>query len=204
MSAVAIIPARGGSRRIPGKNKRLFHGKPIIAYSIETAKKSRLFGDVFVSTDDQEIAEIATRHGATPLLRPIEFCEDEIGTQEVMKYVLSTQIPHEIDHACCIYPTAPMMTIEDLWFANDILRASANTRYAVSVGAWLSDAGQFYFGRASAFIAEKPLLGPHTALIPIPLERVQDINTEDDWSRAEKMFESFIVNESFIKIGSAL
>jgi len=109
---IAIIPARGGSKRIPRKNIRLFLGKPIIAYSIEAALKSGLFETVMVSTDDDEIAEIAKKYGASiPFLRSPETSNDLAGTFEVIREVLSNygKMSISFDKVCCIYPCAPFV-----------------------------------------------------------------------------------------------
>ncbi len=113
MTSVAIIPARGGSKRIPRKNIRPFLGKPIIAYSIETAMRSRLFGEVMVSTDDEEIAAIARQYGAAiPFLRSPHAASDHAGTVEVLLEVLTEYQTRGLvfEHGCCIYPTAPFVT----------------------------------------------------------------------------------------------
>ncbi|QMW00696.1 pseudaminic acid cytidylyltransferase [Spirosoma foliorum] len=113
MSNLAIIPARGGSKRIPRKNIRPFLGKPIIAYVIDTALQSGLFSDVMVSTDDEEIAAIARQYGASiPFLRTTETAGDFATTAEVLSEVLSQyeQQGKRFDYACCLYPTAPFVT----------------------------------------------------------------------------------------------
>lgn len=113
MSSLAIIPARGGSKRIPRKNIRNFLGKPIIAYSIEAALGSGLFDDVMVSTDDEEIALIAKQYGATvPFLRSKVASDDFATTAQVLEEVLENYSKEDIrfDYACCIYPTAPFIT----------------------------------------------------------------------------------------------
>lgn len=113
MSNVAIIPARGGSKRIPRKNSRHFLGKPIIAYVIEAAIKSGLFSDVMVSTDDSTIAEIARTYGATiPFLRQPETSGDFATTADVLLEVLSQYKEQKqvFDYGCCLYPTAPFVT----------------------------------------------------------------------------------------------
>jgi pseudaminic acid cytidylyltransferase len=114
---VAIIPARGGSKRIPRKNIQDFHGKPIIAYAIENALSSELFDEVFVSTDDQEIADIAVSLGAkVPLLRSKKNADDFASTSEVLieviEYYNKNQTP--ISLACCLYPTSPLINSSDL------------------------------------------------------------------------------------------
>ena len=188
MTAIAIIPARAGSVRIQGKNKRPFHGKPIIQYSIEAARASKLFAHVFVSTDDPEIIEIAKASGAIPLVR-LSLVDSKSGTQEVMGHVLRTQTDAwKPQFACCIYPTAPMMTAGDLirgWNRMCVPR----TVYTMSVGTDpLHDPGQWYFGLADAFRDGLPLIDINTGMVPIPAARCCDINTEADWTRAEQMY----------------
>lgn len=113
MSNVTIIPARGGSKRIPGKNIRPFLGRPILAYAIETAQKSGLFDEVMVSTDDAEIADVARQYGASvPFLRTPETANDFATTGEVLQEVLGhyEQQGQIFDYVCCLYPTAPFVT----------------------------------------------------------------------------------------------
>ncbi len=113
MSNLAIIPARGGSKRIPHKNIRPFLGKSIIAYAIEAALKSGLFSDVMVSTDDFEIADIARQYGASvPFMRQPETADDFSTTADVLLEVLGQyeQRGQVFEYACCLYPTAPFVT----------------------------------------------------------------------------------------------
>lgn len=114
---IAIIPARGGSKRIPNKNIKLFFGKPIIAYPIETALKCGLFNRVLVTTDSDEIAKIARLHGAdVPFKRSPELSDDLVGNDLVLLHALKwleKQNEH-YDYACCIYPTAPFINAKDL------------------------------------------------------------------------------------------
>jgi len=124
MANVAIITARGGSKRIPRKNIKMFRGKPIIAYSIETALSSGLFDYVMVSTDDQEIAEVAKNYGAiVPFTRSPETANDYAGTSEVILEVLNDlkSLGKQFDLACCIYPTAPFITKQTLEESLNIL-----------------------------------------------------------------------------------
>lgn len=117
MKNIAIIPARGGSKRIPRKNIKHFLGKPIIAYSIEAALSSKLFDEVMVSTDDEEIAEIAMKYGAkVPFLRTKENSNDFATTADVIIEVLNTYVSTGVsfDNICCIYPTAPLISIDSL------------------------------------------------------------------------------------------
>lgn len=188
MGAVAVIPARGGSTRIPRKNIRLFHGKPIIAYSIETAQKTGMFDQIIVSTDDAEIAVIATQYGALALFRSPEMSTNEVGTQEVMQYVLRSFCPGRQGAACCIYATAPLMCVEDLHRGYELLRSHKSAPFAFSVGTNpLQDAGQFYWGWSQAFIRGDDLYA-NAAMVPISEDRVCDINVEEDWLRAEQMY----------------
>lgn len=125
MRKLAIIPARGGSKRIPRKNIKSFLGKPIIAYSIEAALKSGLFDTVMVSTDDSEIAEVAKEYGAeVPFLRSEENADDFATTADViLEVVQEYEANGEIfEFACCIYPTAPLLSVETLKDGWDLLR----------------------------------------------------------------------------------
>jgi len=114
---IAIIPARGGSKRIPRKNIKDFFGKPIIAYSIEAAVKSNLFEEIMVSTDDKEIAEIAVRYGAkVPFFRGEQTADDHAGLSEVVLEVLQAYEKNgrSFDQVCCLLATAPFVTDKDL------------------------------------------------------------------------------------------
>ncbi|MBR1277654.1 pseudaminic acid cytidylyltransferase [Bradyrhizobium sp. AUGA SZCCT0283] len=109
---IAVIPARGGSKRIPRKNIRTFCGKPIIAYSIAAAQQTGLFDQVVVSTDDEEIAAVAREFGATtPFIRPKEIADDFTGTNAVVKHAVAwfNAQSNNVTHACCLYATAPLV-----------------------------------------------------------------------------------------------
>jgi N-acylneuraminate cytidylyltransferase len=124
MNNLCIIPARGGSKRIPRKNIKEFIGKPIIAYSIEVAIKSKLFLEVMVSTDDEEIAEIAKQYGAkVPFKRSAKNSNDQATTPDVMNEVLGNYKKEGklFSLACCIYPTAPLISIQRLKEAYELL-----------------------------------------------------------------------------------
>lgn len=185
---VAIIPARGGSVRVPRKNIRTFHGKPIIGYSIEAAHACGLFDRVVVSTDDVEIGQVANSFGADALLRPDGW--NDVGTQEVAARVLE-QIGapgNYPTHACVIYATSPMLAPEYLHAGWAELRGS-NAVFAFAVGTEpLRDAGMFYWGESWAFLKRVPLISPRTVMVPMPERRVCDIDTESDWRRAESMY----------------
>lgn len=127
MHNIAIITARGGSKRIPRKNIKPFLGKPIIAYSIEAAVASGLFDEVMVSTDDEEIAQIAKQYGAkVPFMRSEKTSNDFATTNDVLLEVLSEyeKRGEAFDAACCLYPTAPFVTAEKLRQAMEKLLAS--------------------------------------------------------------------------------
>jgi pseudaminic acid cytidylyltransferase len=127
MRNLAIIPARGGSKRIPRKNIKDFLGAPIISYSIKAALQSGLFEEVMVSTDDKEISKIAVKYGAmVPFYRSAETSSDFAGTLEVILEVVSdyvNQFNKEFDLICCIYPTAPLIQAQHLKNGLDLLLA---------------------------------------------------------------------------------
>lgn len=196
MKAAAIIPARGGSRRIPGKNVKEFHGRPIIEYSIETAQRSGLFkAGIWVSTEDPAIAKVAWGMQAHVHARQKPLAQDEVGTQEVARSAALElfgpgllQAPQP-DAICVIYPCAPLMCTGDL---HDGLQAlqEAEAPYAYSVGPDGQDAGQWYWELTSALLAGVPLEHPRTKKVQIPAARVCDINTFEDWERAHYLYQA--------------
>lgn len=132
---IAVIPARGGSKRIPRKNIKPFCGKPMIAWSIEAAKSSGLFKHVIVSTDDAEIAEVARQWGAeVPFMRPEELSNDYAGTTPVIAHATQWALDSglELNAVCCVYATAPLIQIDDLKRGLESLE-SGNWNYAFSV-----------------------------------------------------------------------
>ncbi|MBL0687311.1 MAG: pseudaminic acid cytidylyltransferase [Sulfurospirillum sp.] len=135
-NAIAIIPARGGSKRIPRKNIKDFFGKPLIAYSIEVAFASNLFEKVIVSTDDEEIAKIAREHGAeVPLMRPPELSNDFIGTQDVVNHTINFLESRGEYYAyiCTIYPTAPLLQKKYLIKGyNDLKNSDAHQSFSAT------------------------------------------------------------------------
>jgi len=221
---VAVIPARGGSKRIPRKNIKKFNGKPIIAYSIEAALKSNCFNQVVVSTDDAEIAEIAKKYGANvPFIRPAELSDDYAGTTSVVKHAVEQleKGKNFIDNVCCLYPTAPFIqpkiiakAFQQLQisksdycfsatnFASPVQRAFQITRdnkvsmaypeyfdtRSQDLEEFYHDAGQFYWGKAKAFKSELPIFSEVATLFILPRYLVQDIDTKNDWLRAEAMY----------------
>ena len=218
---IAIIPARGGSKRIPRKNIMHFNGKPMIAWSIEAAKSSGLFERIIVSTDDTEIAEVSKQCGAeVPFTRPAELSNDFAATTEVIAHAAQWTVDQGLDleSVCCIYATAPFVQVEDIkrgcealdsgdWdyaftvtdFAAPIFRSFKQTEqgglemfFPEHFGARsqdlpvaLHDAGQFYWGRPEAWIQGKRIFDHRSKPILIPRWRVQDIDTLEDWDRAE-------------------
>lgn len=221
---LAVIPARGGSKRIPRKNIKLFNGKPMIAWSIEAAKSSGLFERIIVSTDDVEIAEVAKQWGAeVPFMRPEDLSNDHAGTTPVIAHASQWAIGQglDIEAVCCIYATAPFVQVDDLkrgwealnsgdWdyaftvtdFAAPIFRAFRETEAggiemfypehfatrSQDLPVALHDAGQFYWGRPAAWIEGKRIFDQRSKPVVIPRWRVQDIDTAEDWMRAEIMF----------------
>ena len=223
---LAIIPARGGSKRIPRKNIKTFCGKPMIAWSIAAAQQSGCFDRIVVSTDDAEIAQVAKAHGAeAPFVRPPELSDDHTGTIPVIAHAIAWQNTHgqAVSQACCIYATAPFVQSKDLERGLLTLQSSGAdyafsvTSYAFPIQrairitpeqrvsmfqpehfgtrsqdleeAW-HDAGQFYWGKAGAWLLGKPLFSQDAAPVPLPRHRVQDIDTPEDWQRAEWLFQA--------------
>lgn len=221
MSNVAIIPARGGSKRIPRKNLLPFDGVPMIVRSIRTAVDSGLFDQVVVSTDDAEIADVARVHGAqVPFLRPVDLADDFTGTAAVIVHALE-QMP-SFDFACCIYATAPLLQVRYLREGLELLERHADKSFAFSVcdfgfpvqraltldeqGALralypefrntrsqdlpkaFQDAGQFYWGRREAWLRGEVLYSPASLPVILPRHLVQDIDTAEDWKRAEYLY----------------
>ncbi len=130
MKAVCIIPARGGSKRIPHKNIKDFCGKPIIAYSITNALKSRIFDEVIVSTDDEQIAKIACDYGAkAPFVRPKELSDDFCGTLPVISHAIKNLEIPEYSVVCCLYPTAPLIDSSHILQAFSVLKENQKAHY---------------------------------------------------------------------------
>ena len=132
MRNIALIPARGGSKRIPRKNIKLFHNKPMIAWSIEAAKNSNCFDDIYVSTDDKEIASIAKKYGAKiPFLRDKELADDLTSTQAVVKNTIEkfTKEKKFFDYICCIYAASPFIVSSDIKKALNLILKSKQETY---------------------------------------------------------------------------
>jgi pseudaminic acid cytidylyltransferase len=227
---LAVIPARGGSKRIPRKNIKLFGGKPMIAWSIEAAIQSGCFDRIIVSTDDAEIAAVAKEHGAdVPFTRPINLSDDHTGTIPVIAHAIDwqNQYGQTATQVCCIYATAPFVQAAELQRGLNVLLSTGadyafsltsyafpiqrairitagqriemfqpehfNTRSQDLPEAW-HDAGQFYWGHAQAWLSGKPLFTPDAAPVFLPRHRVQDIDSAEDWDRAEWLFKAMTRN----------
>lgn len=223
---IAIIPARGGSKRIPRKNIREFAGKPMIAHAISAARQSGLFEHVIVTTDDAEIARIAVEWGSeTPFTRPAELADDHTPTVPVIAHAITAcqALGWKIDYVCCIYPGVPFIQIDDLKRALELLQSS-QAAYSFPITEFPSaiqralrrlpdgrmqpfypeyeltrtqdleaayhDAGQFYWGKPDAWLTNNRIHRSGVGL-PIPNWRVVDIDTPDDWERAESLYAAF-------------
>ncbi len=135
MHNIALIPARGGSKRIPRKNIRQFLGRPMISYPIQCLKQCDVIDRVIVSTDDEEIAEIALKEGAeVPFLRPKALSDDHVGTMRVIRHAIEWLSEHETrpDHVCCVYATTPLIEERYIRQGFDLLQTT-DAKFAVSV-----------------------------------------------------------------------
>ena len=222
---IAVIPARGGSKRFPRKNLRLFRGKPMIVHSIDLAISSGLFDRIVVSTDDEEIARVAeSRAAEVPFIREAALSDDHATTTAVVADAIVRLSPTSpgMDAVCCIYPTAPLLRVADLRAGLDVLMSGtwayvfSATRFDAPVHrafelsgsgavrmlfpkhfntrtqdlpAVYHDAAQFYWGRPAAWIDQLRLFAEHSTAVLIPQSRVQDVDTEEDWARLERIAE---------------
>lgn len=229
---LAIIPARGGSKRIPRKNIKSFCGKPMIAWSIEAALESACVDQVIVSTDDPEIADVARQCGAAvPFMRPADLSDDLTGTIPVIRHAIEwfNARNRKVELACCLYATAPFVRAEDIRRGLEVLEgndcdyAFAVTSYAFPIQRAIRltsqgrvemfypehfntrsqdleeafhDAGQFYWGRANAWLQGRMIFSPNSMPVILPRYRVQDIDTPEDWLRAEWLFKAMQAQES--------
>lgn len=225
---IAIIPARGGSKRIPRKNIKPFCGKPMIGYTIEAAEKSRCFDLILVSTDDPEIATVAKKYGAdVPFLRPKELADDHTGTTPVIAHALdwANRNAGDVEFACCLYATAPFIQPNTIAHGLSLLgKHGANFAFTATSYAFpiqrafqindanriemvneefyqvrsqdlkttFHDAGQFYWGRAAAWLKQMQIFCDTSVPIVLPRHLVQDIDTDEDWVRAEWLFKAML------------
>ena len=226
---LCVIPARGGSKRIPRKNIREFCGKPMISWSIEASRESGCFDQIIVSTDDEEIANVASQWGAdVPFIRPAELADDFAGTTPVVAHAVQWHQAqgHKLTAVCCLYATAPFVEPADISQGLEWLEQAAADRFVFTATAYASpiqralrldlasgeahmwqpeqfrkrsqdlepayhDAGQFYWGRPKAWLQSENLFEGSKPLL-LPRWRVQDIDTQDDWSQAELMQQALI------------
>ncbi len=228
---IAIIPARGGSKRIPHKNIKDFNGKPIIAYSIEKANQSKLFEKVIVSTDDEGIAEVAQSYGAEiPFIRPKNISDDFTGINPVISHALANYDTTGYEYACCIFATSPLLLSDDLkesfnlmllneynfiFSATDFphpiersfkkgisgkgLEMMYPEKYMTrsqDLDEWMHDAGQFYWGKIESWMNESMNFDANSFYYKLPMWRVQDIDTLEDWKRAEMI--SKLIEENLV------
>jgi pseudaminic acid cytidylyltransferase len=224
---IAVIPARGGSKRIPHKNIRNFCGKPMIAWSIEAAQKSELFDRIIVSTDDEDILETAVAHNAeVPFIRPKELSDDHTPTIPVISHAVQWLKDQQLSirNVCCIYATAPFLKAQYLREGSELLKIGINTQYVLSATSFkfpifraiqlnekneidmiwkeheltrsqdlpqtFHDAGQFYWASANTWLTCDRFFSSNSKAVIIPSHLVQDIDTNEDWLRAELMFQS--------------
>ena len=222
--SVAIIPARGGSKRIPRKNIRDFLGVPLLARTVGMLHSTNLFDRVVVSTDDDEVAEVARGAGVeVPFQRNAALADDDTPTVPVVADALR-RLGLDVSDArvCCVYPTAVLLQPEVLAEALHLLD-DPTVDYVVPVAPFPApiqralrvtdddkcemiwpenlavrtqdleqtyhDAGQFYWGSTDAWVSEQPIFGPRTRAVVLPLDSVQDIDTEEDWVVAEQRFQ---------------
>lgn len=226
MANIALIPARGGSKRIPKKNIRHFWGKPIIAYTIEAARSSGCFDRIVVSTDCPEIRAVAISYGAeVPFVRPKNISDDFSTAIDVIKHTIAWLRSNgvSLDLICCLYATAPFIRPSDILSGKQLLTDDLTASYAITVTSFpfpiqravmikhqrlemfqpehfltrsqdleesLHDAGQIYWGRPNAFLNNIPVLSDQSIPIVLPRHLVQDIDTEEDWIRAELLYKA--------------
>jgi pseudaminic acid cytidylyltransferase len=219
---IAIIPARGGSKRIPRKNIKEFAGLPMIAHSLLAARATGIFEHVVVSSEDEEILSVGAAYGGEPLCRPPELATDHAATIPVIRHAVAWAEAQgwPVEAACCIYATAPFTRAEDIltgWSllkAHDMDFAFAATTFPYPVFRGLlhegdgvrmifpehfptrsqdlpeaiHDAGHFYWGTPRAWKEEERLFTLRAAPVMLPRHRVQDIDTPEDWRRAEVLW----------------
>ncbi len=220
---LAVIPARGGSKRIPRKNVKPFAGRPMIAYAIGAAREAGVFDHILVSTDDEEIAAVARSHGAdVPFMRPLALADDHAGTGPVVVHAIAQAqaAGWAVEQVCCIYPGVPLLRAADLRaalamlaegpadFVFPVLRFESPVQRALrfdhagcvaplypehltmrtqDLVPAFHDAGQFYWGTVAAWQSGRSAHAGGRGLV-LAADRAVDIDTPDDWARAEALF----------------
>jgi pseudaminic acid cytidylyltransferase len=225
-SRIAVIPARGGSKRLPGKNIRMMEGIPLIGRTISLLLESNFFDEVFVTTDNQEIARISKEFGATtPFLRDKNLSDDFTPTQPVISnflYELSSKLAIDPEFCCCVYSSAFMLPKNIFSETFDLLNAKSDCDYVATIHKYSHpiqramtldktthtvtflnpenlttrtqdleetyfDAGQLYWGRSEAWKELRPIFNNTTAGYSLELNSVVDLDTQDDWLKAEEL-----------------
>lgn len=220
-NVVAIIPAREGSKRIPGKNYKKFNGKPIIINTIKKLKKSKIFNRIIVSTNSKKIAKISRKYGVdVPFMRSRFLSNDRVSIIPVISHAVKFLIKqgYEFDYVCCVYASNPFLKIADLKKGFEKIR-SKKFNYVFSATPYrfpffrsftfsykkgikmlfkknfnkrsqdlkqiMCDAAQFYWGYKKTWLHKKIIFAKRSDVIMIPKWRYYDIDTKDDWKRAE-------------------
>jgi pseudaminic acid cytidylyltransferase len=224
---LAVIPARGGSKRISGKNIKPFCGRPMIEYAIDVAQRSGLFTRIVVSTDSEDIATVARQAGAeVPFERPASLSDDHTTTAAVLQHALAELgATGTHDYACCIYPAVPFLRARDLRAGYDLVETGeTGSVFACSefdapiwraferrsdgtfgllwpeyrdtrsqdLPAAVHDLGQFYWVPVSGFMADPVLFTGTSRGVPIERHRAHDIDTPEDWRRAELVYRALV------------
>jgi pseudaminic acid cytidylyltransferase len=219
---IAVIPARGGSKRIPRKNIKEFAGLPMIAHSLRAAQASGMFEHILVSSDDDEILSVGAAYGGEPLRRPPELADDHTATIPVIRHAIGWAEAQgwSLEAVCCIYATAPFVRAVDITAGQSLLTAN-NMDFAFAATTFpypvfrgllhdgrgvrmifpehfptrsqdlpeaIHDAGQFYWGTPRAWKEDERLFTARAAPVMLPRHRVQDIDTAEDWQRAELLW----------------
>lgn len=185
MRKTCIIPARGGSRRLPRKNIMPFRGIPMIGHSIMAAFRSRIFERILVSTDDEEIERIALGYGVGVHHRTPEMARDEVGTKAVITNVIQELAIGGL--VCCLYPCAPTVAPDDLIAAHNRWLGAERRGFLISTYPdWLQDAGAFYFASDNGWKRKRMYTA---STIIFPLQYACDINTAEDLAIAERLFD---------------
>ena len=219
---IAVIPARGGSKRIPRKNIKEFNGKPAISYAIKAAIESKVFSEVIVSTDDKEIAEYSISQGANiPWLRSEELSNDLATTLQVMQDAVLKLDSDNLDNVCCIYPVTPLLRPKyiseglrvlnsgDWNYVFSAIKNDSNPQRFFTLNSSNSvsmllpefeltrtqdllqtfyDAGQFYWGKKSAWLEKRPIFDSLSTIIEMSKEDAVDIDTFSHWKLAEDLY----------------
>jgi pseudaminic acid cytidylyltransferase len=221
---IAVIPARGGSKRIPRKNIKDFHGKPMISYAIKVAQDCQIFDRIIVSTDDEEIAVISESFGASvPWKRAPELADDFTTTSDVMQDA-AIKLSSDVDavtNICCIYPATPLLQAkyiqagalllqDNIWdYVISAVRNTSPIQRSFSLNEsdvlrlnfpkfemtrtqdlpiTYHDAGQFYWGSLNSWVSKSSILAGKTTIVEVPSHATVDIDNEEDWLFAERLY----------------